>query len=305
MRMDNGKERIPGLARIFILAGLFLAPPTQALTGASLAVNLTPGLAAIDDFPFQCGGRENLAIYSGSTLAASSEIIADVVIYWNPRVSRHFLLVVNGTAVLTTAGAVAPTDAEVVAAVGEDSEGVTYPWARVGRVKFSRNSGTTIDLEYLDHTVRPMEIDATRKATGAAAATQEKDPIGSPLVYEFLQTMAWHVDAADIAAADVITDHPLPACYGKIGAIRATCEKAVTTGAKAAKFHAEIGATATTGGVVSLAGAYALGAVVAGSAITALHTFKPGDTVSLVGSDVTTFIEGRFALEIDLYRLVT
>ncbi len=112
------------------------------------------------------------------------------------------------------------------------------------------------------------------------------------------------MDAANIAAGDVLTELPLPQIYGAIGRVRAVVSDPITTGAKAATLGLEIGEAAVAGGAVALAGAYALGAVVAGSAITAAHTFEPGDTVSIVASAVTAFTEGRVRIEIEIYELI-
>jgi hypothetical protein len=110
--------------------------------------------------------------------------------------------------------------------------------------------------------------------------------------------LGFSVDAADIANGDVITTFPMNHA-GKIMAVYAVCEKAVTTAAKAADINVEIGTTNLTGGVVSLTGTYALGAVVAGSAVTAANEFAATDTISIEASSVTAFVEGRFKIVVE------
>lgn len=74
---------------------------------------------------------------------------------------------------------------------------------------------------------------------------------------------------------------------------------AVTTAAKAATLTAQITGTAVTGGAVSLTSANAtpVGALVAGSAITAGNTGNAGDTLEAAISAVTTFVEGGGEIE--------
>lgn len=81
----------------------------------------------------------------------------------------------------------------------------------------------------------------------------------------------------------------------------------VTTAAKLANVHVEIGATAITGGVVALTSAACtpMGKVVAGSAITALNTGTATDTISLVAADTTAFVEGDGEFVVTLQNLDT
>ena len=298
-RLDSGTEVLSPRLPLIMLLGLMLIPAEATLAANDLAVALTPGTAILDDHAQQLAGRGDVAIYSGSTLAASSEVISDVVIYYNDDVSGAFVIVVDGAAALTSAGAVAPTDAAIAAALPDSG----FTWARAGRVKFKRDSGSAITWE-IDHTVRPLGVDPDAKAA-VSTRFQEVDAVADAELYEFSHTEAVDVDASTIAAADVLTNKPVPPFHGKIGAIRAIVTKAITTGAKAADLNAEIGTTNLTGGVVALAGAYALGTVVAGTAITAGNTFKPGATWSLEGANVTPFVEGRVRVEADFYRLRT
>lgn len=298
--LDSGAERLsPELPRRF-LVGCFLIPAMLALASNDLGVSITPGVVVLDDHAFQFGGREDVAIYDGSTLADLSEVYADVVAYWNETTATGQVIAVDGTAALTSAGAEPPTDAEIEAAMPDPD----FAWVRLGRVKFTR-SGSTITMAEIDHGVRPLEITTDRKAAGLASSSHENAPIASPQLYRYLGDLSFDVDAADLANGDVITNYPLPLIHGKIGRFRAVVTKAITTGAKAATLNLEIGTTNLTGGTIALAGAYALGAVVASAAITGGDTFKPGDTLSVEASAVTAFIEGRVKIVVELYELVT
>ena len=96
---------------------------------------------------------------------------------------------------------------------------------------------------------------------------------------------------ATLANGDFLTNWT-PGFAGTIIKFAAAVTVAVSTGAKAASMNLEIGTTNLTGGVISLTGTYAVGAVVASSAITAANTFTDTDTISIEASAVTTFIEG-------------
>lgn len=102
-----------------------------------------------------------------------------------------------------------------------------------------------------------------------------------------------YVSLAGITDADVLTDWT-PGFAGVIEAIEFIVDVPVTTGSKTTAVHAEVGATATTGGVVTVTSAAAtpLGAVIAGTAITAANTFAATDTLSLVAASTTQHAEG-------------
>lgn len=99
---------------------------------------------------------------------------------------------------------------------------------------------------------------------------------------------------ANVADGDLLTDLAMTS-HGRIKKVEFATTIAVTTGSKLSSLAVEIGATATTGGVVSLTSANAtpIGKVVAGSAITALAGFKKGDTLTFTAASTTTFIEGE------------
>jgi len=113
--------------------------------------------------------------------------------------------------------------------------------------------------------------------------------------------LALPISLSGVSAADVLTDL-VPGFNGRVKSLDFAVGVPVTTAAKAAALHAEIGATALTGGVVSLnsANCTPLGAVVADTAITDGAAFKETDTLSIVASAVTAFVEGDGVLYVTL-----
>jgi hypothetical protein len=298
-RQDSGVERLsPSLPRRFAV-GCTLIAAMLILAADDLGIAVEPGVVVLDDHAFQIAGRADLAINAGETLADGEAVFGDVVAYWNPATSVGQVVVVNGAAA-ATASAAAPSDADVVASLPS----ADCPWIRLGRARFSR-SGSSVILDRIDHGVRPLEIDPDRKAAGLASTSHETDPGDDGQLYEYAGELTFDVDAASIANGDLVTSYPLPLFLGKLGRVRAVVVQAITTVGKAAAFNLEIGTTNTTGGAIALSGAYALGAVVAGTAITGANTWRPGDLLSIEASGVTAFIEGRIRIAVELYRLRT
>lgn len=109
--------------------------------------------------------------------------------------------------------------------------------------------------------------------------------------------LSFRVDAADIANGDLMTDLTLPAgLTGEIVKLYARVTKAITTDAKAADINLELNTTNLTGGVISLAGLYAKGAVIEGTAITGNNVIASEDELSIEASGVTPFIEGEIEI---------
>jgi len=106
---------------------------------------------------------------------------------------------------------------------------------------------------------------------------------------------------ATVTAGDVLTTFT-PGFAGRIEKVDFAVTTAVTTGSKLATLNLEIGTTNLTGGAVALTSANCtpLGAVVAGSAVTAGNSFGATDTISIEGASVTTFIEGAGVLLVTL-----
>jgi hypothetical protein len=108
-----------------------------------------------------------------------------------------------------------------------------------------------------------------------------------------------------ISAADVITNFT-PGYPFKLLKAEALVVVAATTAAKAATVTWKIGSTATTGGALSLTSANMTPkGVVVSSAITALNTGTATDTISLVGSAVTSFVEGSVAFVLEIENTAT
>ena len=95
-------------------------------------------------------------------------------------------------------------------------------------------------------------------------------------------------------ASELLTDLVL-GYAGKIEKVQYVAQAAATTASKDANFRPKIGATAVTGGVVSLTTATAnvKGLVASGTAITNLNSFTATDAISIVcGSPTAIFVEG-------------
>lgn len=109
------------------------------------------------------------------------------------------------------------------------------------------------------------------------------------------------MNLADITAADLITAYT-PGFNGKILAINAFALKPATTASKAATLTPKINSTNVTGGALALTSANMTpaGAKVAGSAITALNVFTNTDTIGVVASGLTAFVEGVVLVVLDI-----
>jgi len=103
----------------------------------------------------------------------------------------------------------------------------------------------------------------------------------------------FQIALAGVTDADILTDYT-PGFAGQIVKVDFAVSVAVTTGSKLSTLAVHIGAVATTGGVLALTSANCTpkGAVVAGTTITALNVFAATDTISIVASSTTAFIEG-------------
>jgi hypothetical protein len=113
--------------------------------------------------------------------------------------------------------------------------------------------------------------------------------------------LAFPIALAKIANGDLMTNI-VPGFAGTIKKIFAVVNDPATTAAKTAALHVEIGAVATTGGVLTLTSANMtpLGAKVDGTAITGANTFTATDTLSIVAASTTAFVEGSAVIYIVL-----
>lgn len=301
MLNDTRKEQLSVRALAMTLLGLYVVPRKAAQAFNDLAVRVTPGIATIDGHVQQHKGDDELAIFAGPGLNASSEVISHVVTYFNPAINAIALLVVDGVQALTADGAVAPDDAAIIAALPDPA----YPFTVNGTVKFVRDAGFAITLEYIDHSTRSFDVPVGSKHV--ADVSKDRDVVGADAeFYEPWGTLSHTMDAPDLSDADALTDLPLPPIWGRIRGWRAVDEVAITTGGKTTTPHLEINAAAVTGtDGAPIAGAIAKGVVVPLGAPTADNKFGPGDAVSIVCAATTPFIEGRVRFEIDIDRLVT
>lgn len=124
-------------------------------------------------------------------------------------------------------------------------------------------------------------------STGGAAQAAAAAGVG-------VFTVAIPVTLATITGAgDVLTNYT-PGFKFKLLAASFAVGVPATTGSKLATLNLEIGTTNVTGGDVALTSANCtpLGALVSGSAITALNTGTSSDTISVESSSVTAFVEG-------------
>jgi hypothetical protein len=85
-----------------------------------------------------------------------------------------------------------------------------------------------------------------------------------------------------------------PGFAGRIKSIQVAVRKPVTTAAKSANITAQVGGISVTGGLIALTSANATpaGASVPGTAITAGGSFTAAQTIGVIISGVTTFVEG-------------
>lgn len=106
------------------------------------------------------------------------------------------------------------------------------------------------------------------------------------------------VSLAGITMAMDIVTGLVPGVDGEIVNVQFVVTEVVTTGGAAVDLNVEIGTTNLTGGVVELTSANCatLGAVIAGSAITANNTLESTDAISVEASDVSAFSEGAGVL---------
>lgn len=115
-------------------------------------------------------------------------------------------------------------------------------------------------------------------------------------------TLGFYIEAAVIANGDLLTDY-IPGHRFKILKFDARCAKPVTTGAKASNLNLEIDSTNLTGGVIALAGTYALGAAQNGTAVTANNVGTALQAFSIEASGTTAFVEGAFWLLVSIQNL--
>lgn len=303
MRDDTGVDRRHSRHPVVAFLGLMLAPVSRALSATDLAVNVTPGAACVLDSVRNQGEGLEVACYGGETLADGEVCITHVCVYRNPTNLFVGFFVIDNVAE-SLADAIAA--AEITGAAPAASAPVSGcdAWV-IGSAIFVR-SGSTVQHTAITYRWRPFGADPARKAIPTSfdsVGVELADPdVG---VFEFCGYLEAEYDAEDIADGDILTEIPLPPVYGKIGRLLYAVTEPITTAAKTTTLAVHIGDDPVTGPGGAFAGTKALGAAAAiGTAATADHGFGPGDTLSLVASDTTAFVEGRVSFKVELFRRV-
>lgn len=288
--MDDGSEAlvaIPGGVRPI---GLLGALACIALSSTVMQVDVEGGQLVADGKVGEIPS-ERLDCQVGVTLADLSEAYTAVVAYYLPATDRVYLRAVDGAVALTSAGAALVTDDEIAEALPEGAK-----YAICLDVLFAR-SGSTVTAT-INRVRRPVGV----VAGDSKAVSSPNDSSDDALYRPWGTIPLWAGLATQVTNGDMLTDLPLPPIHGKIRRIYAVTEVAITTAAKTATLNAEIGAVEATGDLV-VAGTKAKG-VVTGQEISAVNTFVPGDTLSLVASAVTAFTEGELAFYAEIDALV-
>jgi len=203
--------------------------------------------------------------------------------------------------------------------ISDDVDGATFEVMSVAVGKISAKA-----LGHTGDTAAGSTINTGAKAVAAGTqpplaaalptAVVDVGLTGAPV--NAVNTAAFQIGCAESTltinfVASAITGNVLlytntPGHRFRIRKISASCVGAVTTGAKAATLTTAIGGTPTTGGIVILSGAYALGSQQASSAgITAADTGTSAQAITITASSVTAFIEGAFCVHITIQNLDT
>ena len=108
------------------------------------------------------------------------------------------------------------------------------------------------------------------------------------------------ISLSDVVDGDLASTVFTPGYAGTIKAVRFITDTPATTAAKLTTLGLKINTTAVTGGAVALttAGCDTKAEVVAGTAVTAANVFDADDTVKVVASSTTAFVEGSGFVEI-------
>lgn len=135
---------------------------------------------------------------------------------------------------------------------------------------------------------------AVTDSSGGTAA-----PTTGVAAVAFKETILIPLGAMSLVANTVAYSVAIPYAF-TVSSVLFRADVPITTGAKAATLTTGIAGTPMTGGVMAVAGAYATGATQAGSAVTALNVGAAGDTIDIVASAVTAFVEGTGHVEVTL-----
>lgn len=171
--------------------------------------------------------------------------------------------------------------------------GATLAQADVGELVWATDDATIDDVPALNGPVAGYLVEYVGASSAWVYMSWKLNKQKSYVVLHF------SVDAADIADGDIVTTM-VPGVVGLITKFSKTIEKAVTTGAKGTTLNLEIGTTNVTGGSLVCTGAESLGAYQAATAITAANVLAAASTLSVEAASTTTYIEGRFGLDITI-----
>lgn len=298
---DKRLDRVTNIGPALLVLGLHVLPRDAANSSTDIAVRLTPGVIVLRDATkdFQLGAT--IVCNSGETLTDAKYVATAVLAYKVDATGAITLIAVDSAEAASAAAALALlTEEALTAAIPlEDAA-----WTVVAKVVHLR-TGTAVDLVHIEEAARSYGADPTYKGIPAARQNQTITPgSGTEGIFRQGPVLSFEFDAADIANGDILTDYPLPLFHGRIRRVVYSVTDAITTAAKTAKITAEIGSTALTPAPTAIAGAKALGVCGVVQTPTANHGFKPGDTLSLVASEVTSFVEGRLTLHVHLEERV-
>ena len=134
--------------------------------------------------------------------------------------------------------------------------------------------------------------------TNTASVEFDAYPAG-PSANKIYGAWSFLIDLKELIDGDIVTDFA-PGHAGTIEKYELIIHDPASTSDKASTLTLEIGATATTGGVLALTSANCapLGKVNAATAITALNTFAADGVISVIGASTATFVEGNGTLVI-------
>ena len=122
-----------------------------------------------------------------------------------------------------------------------------------------------------------------------------------------VQVVSIPIELATITTNGNVLTAYTPGFKFKLLAVSFAVKAPVTTSGKLTTLSLKIGSTAVTGGAVALTSANAtpLGAIIAGSSITAANTGSSSATLSVVSSSTTAFTEGNGTLLLTVQNMDT
>lgn len=208
--------------------------------------------------------KQYFAMKYGATTVSLCSVAGervDGVLQNEPASGQHAKVMTHGFSKVSLGGAVAVGDPVMTDTNGEFIKATVGNWA----AGYMMQSGVDGDVKAMR--IHPMFLSA--------------------VVYQFF------IDMTLIADGDLVSNF-VPGFAGTIEKVWWIQEAPVTTAAKLSTIDCDIGATALTGGDISLTSAACtpLGKYIAGTAITGNNTFNATDTITVKAAATTTFVEG-------------